>query len=35
MTHHAATIFGHLAGYLDKFLYPVYRRKHFDYMNTK
>jgi succinoglycan biosynthesis protein ExoA len=35
MTHHGAIIFGHLAGYLDKFLYPVYRRKHCEYMNAK
>ena len=35
MTHHAATILGHLAGYLGQLLNPLYRRKHFDYMNAK
>ena len=35
MTHHAATILGHLFGYLEQLLIPLYRRKHFDYMNAK
>lgn len=35
MTHHAATILGHLAGYLEQLVNPLYRRKHFDYMGAK
>jgi glycosyltransferase involved in cell wall biosynthesis len=35
MTHHAATISGHLVGYLERLLNPLYRRKHFEYMNAK
>jgi glycosyltransferase involved in cell wall biosynthesis len=35
MTHHAATVLGHSAGYLDRLLKPRYRKKHFDYINAK
>jgi cellulose synthase/poly-beta-1,6-N-acetylglucosamine synthase-like glycosyltransferase len=34
-THHAATILGHLFGYLEQLLNPLYRRKYFVYMNAK
>jgi glycosyltransferase involved in cell wall biosynthesis len=35
MTHHAATILGHGAGYLNTLFEPVYRRKHAGYMNAR
>ncbi len=35
MTHHTATLLGHLAGFLERLINPLYRRKHFDYLGAK
>jgi glycosyltransferase involved in cell wall biosynthesis len=35
MTHHAATILGHLSGYLGRLVNPLYQIKHFEYMNGR
>jgi hypothetical protein len=35
MTHNAAAILGHSAGFLDQLLNPLYRKKHFDYIKAK